>query len=64
MTEQTVTEQTGTAKTFTLNLRDDGVGVITMDVAGESMNVLKAAFADEIAALLLEIKANTSNGRG
>ena len=51
MTEQTVIEQTGTAKTFTLNLRDDGVGVITMDVAGESMNVLKAAFAEQIASM-------------
>lgn len=63
MTEQTVIEQTGTeqiasAKTFSLNLRDDGVGVITMDVAGESMNVLKAAFADEIKALLDEIRSN------
>ncbi len=58
MTEQTVIEQTGTAKTFTLNLRDDGVGVITMDVAGESMNVLKAAFADEIKTLLDEIRGN------
>lgn len=63
MTEQTVIEQTETeqiasAKTFSLNLRDDGVGVITMDVAGESMNVLKAAFADEIKALLDEIRSN------
>jgi len=58
MTEQTVTEQIASAKTFSLNLRDDGVGVITMDVAGESMNVLKAAFADEIKALLDEIRSN------
>ncbi|MGP9802602.1 fatty acid oxidation complex subunit alpha FadJ [Rheinheimera sp. NSM] len=49
-----------TSKTFSLQVRDDQVGVITMDIAGESMNVLKAAFADEIAALLLEIKANTT----
>ncbi|MDP2715897.1 fatty acid oxidation complex subunit alpha FadJ [Rheinheimera sp.] len=49
-----------TSKTFSLQVRDDQVGVITMDIAGESMNVLKAAFADEIAALLLEIKANTA----
>lgn len=61
MTEQTVIEQTGTAKTFTLNLRDDGVGVITMDVAGESMNVLKAAFADEIKTLLDEIRGNKND---
>ncbi len=48
------------AKTFTLALREDGVGVITMDVAGESMNVLKAAFADEIKTLLDEIRSNKS----
>ena len=47
-----------TNKTFSLAVRDDHVGVITMDIAGESMNVLKAAFADEISALLAEIKAN------
>ena len=48
------------SKTFSLQVRDDQVGVITMDIAGESMNVLKAAFADEIAALLAEINANTA----
>jgi 3-hydroxyacyl-CoA dehydrogenase/enoyl-CoA hydratase/3-hydroxybutyryl-CoA epimerase len=48
------------SKTFNLQVRDDQVGVITMDIAGESMNVLKAAFADEIAALLAEINANTA----
>ena len=48
-----------TNPTFTLQIRDDFIGVITMDIAGESMNVLKAAFADEISALLSEIKANT-----
>lgn len=47
-----------TASTFSLAVRPDGVGIITMDVQGESMNVLKAAFADEIKVLLGEIKAN------
>jgi 3-hydroxyacyl-CoA dehydrogenase/enoyl-CoA hydratase/3-hydroxybutyryl-CoA epimerase len=47
-----------TNSTFSLALRDDGVGVITMDVAGESMNVLKAAFADEIKTLLDDIRSN------
>ena len=45
-------------KTFSLSVRDDGVGVITMDVAGESMNVLKAAFANEIKSLLEGIRGN------
>lgn len=44
--------------TFQLTVRDDGVGVITMDIAGESMNVLKAEFAEEIAEVLAAVKAN------
>lgn len=44
--------------TFSLSIRPDHIGVISMDVAGESMNVLKAAFADEIKSLLSEIKNN------
>lgn len=47
------------SNSFSLQIRDDLVGVITMDIAGESMNVLKAAFADEISVLLSEIKANS-----
>lgn len=48
-----------TINSFSLQVRDDQIGVITMDVAGESINVLKAAFADEITNLLAEIKTNT-----
>lgn len=48
-----------TTNSFSLQIRDDNVGVITMDIAGESMNVLKAAFADEISQLLSDIKANS-----
>lgn len=48
-----------TTNSFSLQIRDDQIGVITMDIAGESMNVLKAAFADEISSLLGEIKANS-----
>ncbi|MBY0417249.1 MAG: enoyl-CoA hydratase/isomerase family protein, partial [Pararheinheimera sp.] len=47
-----------TQPTFSLSIRPDQIGVISMDVAGESMNVLKAAFADEIKSLLGEIKNN------
>ncbi len=46
--------------TFTLAIREDGVGVITMDVAGETMNVLKAAFAEEISDLLAQIRSDKS----
>ncbi|MDP5134661.1 fatty acid oxidation complex subunit alpha FadJ [Rheinheimera baltica] len=48
-----------TTNSFSWQIRDDQIGVITMDIAGESMNVLKAAFADEISSLLSEINANT-----
>jgi 3-hydroxyacyl-CoA dehydrogenase/enoyl-CoA hydratase/3-hydroxybutyryl-CoA epimerase len=48
-----------TTNSFSLQIRDDQIGVITMDIAGESMNVLKAAFADEISSLLADIKANS-----
>jgi 3-hydroxyacyl-CoA dehydrogenase / enoyl-CoA hydratase / 3-hydroxybutyryl-CoA epimerase len=43
---------------FSLTVGDDHIGIINMDIVGESMNVLKAAFADEIADLLTQIKAN------
>lgn len=46
-------------KSFSLSIRDDQVAVITMDVPGESMNVLKAAFADEISGLLDELQGNS-----
>ncbi len=49
-----------TQPTFSLTIRDDAVGVITMDVAGESMNVLKAAFAEEISDLLAQVRSNKS----
>lgn len=40
------------AKTFSLDIRKDGIGILTMDVPGETMNTLKASFADEIRTLL------------
>ena len=45
-------------KSFSLTVRQDGIGILTMDVPGESMNTLKAAFVDEIRAVLAEVKAN------
>ena len=43
---------------FSLELLDNGVGVIRIDVLGESMNVLKAEFADQIEEVFAEVKAN------
>ncbi|WP_333609284.1 fatty acid oxidation complex subunit alpha FadJ [Arsukibacterium sp.] len=49
-----------TQHSFTLEIRDDLVAVITMDIPGETMNVLKASFAAEIDAILENIQANNS----
>ncbi len=46
--------------TFTLVRQENGIAHLIMDVVGESMNTLKAEFADEIAAVLHEIKADKS----
>ena len=43
---------------FTLDVRDNGVAVVTMDVPGESMNTLRAEFADEINHVLDQIEGN------
>lgn len=43
---------------FSLAVRENGIGVITIDVPGESMNTLKATFADEVAALMQKIESN------
>ncbi|MDP4528175.1 fatty acid oxidation complex subunit alpha FadJ [Alkalimonas delamerensis] len=53
-----MTEQNSSS--FALHHRDDGIAVITMDVPGERMNVLKATFADEIKTLLAELKQSSS----
>ncbi|MDX2321937.1 MAG: fatty acid oxidation complex subunit alpha FadJ [Moritella sp.] len=45
-------------KTFSLEIREDKIGVLTMDVPGETMNTLRAEFADEISELMKDIKAN------
>ena len=46
-------------KTFSLEIREDKIGVLTMDVPGETMNTLRAEFADEISDLMKEISANS-----
>ncbi|MFU8784892.1 fatty acid oxidation complex subunit alpha FadJ [Aliidiomarina sp.] len=43
---------------FSLAVRENGIGVITIDVPGESMNTLKATFADEVATLMEKIESN------
>lgn len=43
---------------FSLDVRDNGIGIITIDVPGESMNTLKSTFADEVAKLMETIESN------
>jgi len=47
-------------KTFSLHRREDGIAVLTMDVAGQRMNTLRAEFAAEMSEVLAEIRNNKS----
>ena len=53
-----MTEQTQSA--VTLTRQDNGIAILTMDVPGESMNTLKAAFGEEMTVLLDEIENDSS----
>jgi 3-hydroxyacyl-CoA dehydrogenase/enoyl-CoA hydratase/3-hydroxybutyryl-CoA epimerase len=46
------------SRVFSVRVRDDGVGVVTYDVPGEPINVLKATFNDEFRALFGELEQN------
>jgi 3-hydroxyacyl-CoA dehydrogenase/enoyl-CoA hydratase/3-hydroxybutyryl-CoA epimerase len=48
---------------FTLEKRDDGIAILTMDVPGETMNTLKGDFGDEISGILDDIE-NDKNIKG
>jgi 3-hydroxyacyl-CoA dehydrogenase/enoyl-CoA hydratase/3-hydroxybutyryl-CoA epimerase len=52
------TEQVASA--FTLVKRDDGIAHLVMDVVDESMNTLKAEFAEQITQMLSDISADSS----
>ncbi|MEP2653518.1 MAG: enoyl-CoA hydratase-related protein, partial [Paraglaciecola sp.] len=45
---------------FSLDVRDDGVAILTMDVPGESMNTLKVEFSQQIEDVLSQINADSS----
>ncbi len=45
---------------FTLKRQENGIAHLIMDVLGESMNTLKAEFAEQITAILVEIRADQS----
>ena len=52
-------KQTQTASAFSLDVREDGIAILTMDVPGESMNTLKMEFAEQIGGMLDEIESNS-----
>jgi 3-hydroxyacyl-CoA dehydrogenase/enoyl-CoA hydratase/3-hydroxybutyryl-CoA epimerase len=59
-TDNQVTDLKGeTQSAFTLDVRDDGVAILTMDVLGESMNTLKVEFAEQIESVLKQINADS-----
>lgn len=45
---------------FALEIKDNGIAVVTMDIPGESMNTLRAEFAPEIRDVLGKISNDTS----
>lgn len=49
-----------TQRAFSLESRDDGVAVIHIDVPGESMNTLKASFAEEVSEVLGKLEQLTT----
>lgn len=44
---------------FSLDVRDNGIAVITIDVPGESMNTLKDTFAEEVGAIMNRLEGDT-----
>ena len=46
-------------KAFSLDIKDNGVAVITIDVPGESMNTLKDTFADEVGRLMNRLEGDS-----
>jgi 3-hydroxyacyl-CoA dehydrogenase/enoyl-CoA hydratase/3-hydroxybutyryl-CoA epimerase len=56
-----MTEKSQTAPSaFSLEVMDNGIGIIRIDVPNETMNVLKAEFAEQVESVLNEVKQNKS----
>ncbi|MGM0481125.1 MAG: fatty acid oxidation complex subunit alpha FadJ [Pseudomonadota bacterium] len=45
---------------FSMDVRDNGVAVISIDVPGESMNTLKDSFSEEVGRLLNQLESNSA----
>ncbi|GAM73432.1 enoyl-CoA hydratase [Vibrio ishigakensis] len=49
-------------KTFNLTIDSEGLAWLSIDVQGEKMNTLQAAFADEMKSILEELKGSEAKG--
>jgi 3-hydroxyacyl-CoA dehydrogenase/enoyl-CoA hydratase/3-hydroxybutyryl-CoA epimerase len=47
-------------KIFTMDVKDNGVAVVTMDIPGETMNTLRAEFAPQVREVLAEVRGNSA----
>lgn len=56
--KKTAITEEKTASAFSLETREDGIAILTMDVPGESMNTLKMEFAEQVTEVLDEIEGN------
>lgn len=54
------TEQVSNNSAFTLIRQENGVAHLVMDVIGDTMNTLKAEFAEQIAKVLVEIRGDST----
>ncbi|MDO6705150.1 fatty acid oxidation complex subunit alpha FadJ [Photobacterium sp. 1_MG-2023] len=65
MTEQNTVQTTDTpASAFQLRYGDNGVAWLNIDVPGEKMNTLQAAFASQVGAVLDELESKKSEIKG
>ena len=56
--EENIIENNDTSSAFSLEERDNGVAILSMDVPGESMNTLKIEFSEQISEMLDQIEQN------
>jgi 3-hydroxyacyl-CoA dehydrogenase/enoyl-CoA hydratase/3-hydroxybutyryl-CoA epimerase len=54
-----MTELTNPTSAFSLDVRDDGIAILSIDVIGETMNTLKVEFVSQIEEVLAQIQENS-----
>ncbi len=56
--QENIIENNDASSAFSLEERDNGVAILSMDVPGESMNTLKIEFSEQISEMLDQIEQN------